>query len=157
MAVEVVVPKMGMTMKDGTIVEWSVPDGSEVQVGDVIFRLATDKLDTDVEAEAACHLLADDYLAWPPGVGTPATGDDDAVLVEVEAVERADEFHLLVEGRPRIGEARSQGAQAVEGYVRLRRPHARQTRDLADHTGGVRAGIHVEVGRITRGEDPREG
>ena len=132
--------------------------GIEARVACLLRRVEVDgERLADAQAEAACCLLADDYLAGPTGVGASATGDDDAVLVEVEAVERADEFHLLVEGRPRIGEARSQGAQAVEGYVRLRRPHARQTRDLADHTGGVRAGIHVEVGRITRGEDPREG
>jgi hypothetical protein len=64
----------------------------------------------DARAEAACRLLADDNLAWPPEVRTPATGDDDAVLVEVEAVERADELHLLVEGRLRIGESGLQGA-----------------------------------------------
>jgi hypothetical protein len=104
-----------------------------------------------------CRLLADDYLAWAPGVSTSAAGDDDAVLAEVEAVERADEFHLLVEERLRIGESRSQGTQAVEGHIRFGRPHPRQMRDLADHSGAVRAGIHVEVGRVTRSEDPREG
>jgi hypothetical protein len=99
----------------------------------------------------------DRILDSRPPIRTPATGDDDAVLVEVEAVERADELHLLVEGRLRIGESGLQGAQAVEGYIRFGRLHPRQMRDLADHTGAVQAGIHVEVGRVTGGEDPREG
>ena len=111
----------------------------------------------DAEAEVVCRLFANDHLAQPPGVGTHATGDDDAVLVEVQAVERADEFHLLVEGRLRIGESGSQGAQAVEGYIRFGRPHLRQMRDLLDHASAVRAGINVKVGRVTRREDPRKG
>src|SRR6266704_3139445 len=109
--------------------------GVEAWVACLLWRVEVDgERLADTEAEAACCLLADDYLAGPPGVGTPATGDDDAVLVEVEAIERAHELHLLVEGRPRIGESGWQGAQAVEGYIRFGRPHPRQVRDLADHT-----------------------
>ena len=53
MPTEVVIPKLGMTMKEGTIVEWVVPDGAAVAVDDVIFILSTDKLDTDITAEVA--------------------------------------------------------------------------------------------------------
>lgn len=53
MATEVVIPKLGMTMKEGTIVEWVVPDGAHVEVDDVVFVLSTDKLDTEVTAEVA--------------------------------------------------------------------------------------------------------
>lgn len=51
MATEVVIPKLGMTMKEGTIVQWVAPDGAEVEPEQVLFILATDKLDTDVSAE----------------------------------------------------------------------------------------------------------
>ena len=53
MAVEILVPKLGLTMTEGTINEWLVEPGAEVAVGDVSLRLATDKVDVDVEAEAA--------------------------------------------------------------------------------------------------------
>jgi pyruvate/2-oxoglutarate dehydrogenase complex dihydrolipoamide acyltransferase (E2) component len=50
---DVVIPKLGMTMKEGTIVEWAVPDGGRVEPDDVVFVLSTDKLDTEVTAETA--------------------------------------------------------------------------------------------------------
>ncbi|TLS46993.1 2-oxo acid dehydrogenase subunit E2 [Streptomyces montanus] len=52
MAVEVLLPKIGLTMQEGTIDEWLVPAGASVSEGDALLRLATDKVDVDVEAEA---------------------------------------------------------------------------------------------------------
>lgn len=52
-AVEVLLPKIGLTMQEGTIDEWLVPTGAAVAEGDALLRLATDKVDVDVEAEAA--------------------------------------------------------------------------------------------------------
>ncbi|MER6283093.1 2-oxo acid dehydrogenase subunit E2 [Streptomyces sviceus] len=52
MAVEVLLPKIGLTMQEGTIDEWLVPAGAAVAEGDALLRLATDKVDVDVEAEA---------------------------------------------------------------------------------------------------------
>ncbi|MER5220140.1 2-oxo acid dehydrogenase subunit E2 [Streptomyces flaveus] len=52
MAVEVLLPKLGLTMQEGTIDEWLVPTGAAVSEGDALLRLATDKVDVDVEAEA---------------------------------------------------------------------------------------------------------
>ncbi|MEV0637454.1 2-oxo acid dehydrogenase subunit E2 [Streptomyces sp. NPDC050619] len=52
MAVEVLLPKIGLTMQEGTIDEWLVPTGGAVAEGDALLRLATDKVDVDVEAEA---------------------------------------------------------------------------------------------------------
>ncbi|WP_151476334.1 2-oxo acid dehydrogenase subunit E2 [Streptomyces albicerus] len=51
-AVEVLLPKIGLTMQEGTIDEWLVPTGTAVSEGDALLRLATDKVDVDVEAEA---------------------------------------------------------------------------------------------------------
>ncbi|MDH6626167.1 pyruvate/2-oxoglutarate dehydrogenase complex dihydrolipoamide acyltransferase (E2) component [Streptomyces sp. LBL] len=51
-AVEVLLPKIGLTMQEGTIDEWLVRPGAAVSEGDPLVRLATDKVDVDVEAEA---------------------------------------------------------------------------------------------------------
>ena len=53
MPTDVVIPKLGMTMKEGTIVEWAVADGARVERDQVVFVLSTDKLDTDVTAEVS--------------------------------------------------------------------------------------------------------
>ncbi|WP_322767331.1 lipoyl domain-containing protein, partial [Frankia sp. Cr1] len=69
MAVEVLLPKLGLTMQEGTITEWLVPPGGPVRPGDVIMRLATDKVDTDVEAEGEGHFhpVVPAGTTLPPG------------------------------------------------------------------------------------------
>ncbi len=53
MAVEVLIPKLGMTMTEGTVAEWHVADGAEVTAGQRVYRLETEKIEFEVEAESA--------------------------------------------------------------------------------------------------------
>jgi pyruvate dehydrogenase E2 component (dihydrolipoamide acetyltransferase) len=82
MPVEVVIPKLGMTMKEGTIVEWVVADGATVEREQVLYVLSTDKLDTDVEAETAGTL----HHAAPAGSTHPVGAVVGWVLEDGEAV-----------------------------------------------------------------------
>jgi len=50
MAVEFTMPKLGLTMTDGTIREWLVAEGTMVQAGDPVLVIETDKVETEVEA-----------------------------------------------------------------------------------------------------------
>jgi pyruvate/2-oxoglutarate dehydrogenase complex dihydrolipoamide acyltransferase (E2) component len=45
-------PKLGMYLEDVRLVEWLREEGSEVEPGDLIFVLETDKVTTEVEADA---------------------------------------------------------------------------------------------------------
>lgn len=51
MAIEVLMPKLGLTMEEGTIEEWKFKVGDTVKKGDILFSVATDKLTNDIEAE----------------------------------------------------------------------------------------------------------
>lgn len=53
MAVEVIMPKLGLNMEAGLLVRWLVPDGSAVKPGDILYELETDKVTTEVEADSA--------------------------------------------------------------------------------------------------------
>jgi pyruvate dehydrogenase E2 component (dihydrolipoamide acetyltransferase) len=68
-AVEVLLPKLGLTMETGLIEEWLVPPGTPVKPGDLLLRLATDKVDVEVEAEAAglFHPAVASGVELPPG------------------------------------------------------------------------------------------
>ena len=57
MATDVLMPKLGLTMTEGTIEEWKIKEGQPVKKGDVLFSVATDKLTNDVEADADGILL----------------------------------------------------------------------------------------------------
>ena len=50
-------PKMGLTMTEGTIEEWKKKEGDAVKVGDVLYSVATDKLTNDVECDTDGTLL----------------------------------------------------------------------------------------------------
>jgi pyruvate/2-oxoglutarate dehydrogenase complex dihydrolipoamide acyltransferase (E2) component len=50
---EIIIPMVGMTMTEATVVEWMVPDGGTVKPGDPILAFETDKSTLEIEAEAA--------------------------------------------------------------------------------------------------------
>jgi pyruvate/2-oxoglutarate dehydrogenase complex dihydrolipoamide acyltransferase (E2) component len=50
---EINIPKLGVAMTEGTLVEWAVPDGSAVEAGQVIYTLETDKVENEMEAPVA--------------------------------------------------------------------------------------------------------
>lgn len=51
MAEIVYFPKVGMTMEDGILGQWRVPDGATVTKGQPLFELETEKVTMDVEAD----------------------------------------------------------------------------------------------------------
>ena len=69
MAIEVLIPKLGLTMEYGLIEEWLVAPGTAVEPGDPLLRLATDKVDVEVEAEGSglFHPVVESGAELPPG------------------------------------------------------------------------------------------
>ena len=53
MPVEVRLLKVGMTMTEGSVEEWLIADGDPVEKGEMLYRLETEKVNMDVDAEAA--------------------------------------------------------------------------------------------------------
>lgn len=52
-AVPILLPQVGNSMEEGTILAWRVREGDRVKVGDVLYELETDKANMEIEAEAA--------------------------------------------------------------------------------------------------------
>lgn len=53
MATPINIPKLGVSMTEGTLVEWLVTDGAAVVAGDALYRLETDKVENEIEAPVA--------------------------------------------------------------------------------------------------------
>lgn len=51
MSIEIVMPKIGLNMQEGMIVEWVKKEGDPVKRGEVLFVLETDKVTVDSEAQ----------------------------------------------------------------------------------------------------------
>ena len=74
--VEVAMPALSSTMKEGKIVSWNKQVGDKVEVGDVLMVVESDKADMDVEA------FEEGYLAKiiTPDGGTQTVGASVALL-----------------------------------------------------------------------------
>jgi pyruvate/2-oxoglutarate dehydrogenase complex dihydrolipoamide acyltransferase (E2) component len=101
MAVEVLLPKVGLTMTEGTVTEVHVPDGTAIEIGDALVTVSTDKVDVDIEAESAgifhvgvqrgATLEPGAVVGWvvepgeaPPTAGSPASGTAAANAAEAD-------------------------------------------------------------------------
>ena len=51
MAFEVVVPQMGESVLEGTIVEWLVKEGDKVSLNQPLVEIMTDKVNVEIPAE----------------------------------------------------------------------------------------------------------
>ena len=107
MPTEIYMMKLGMTMTEGTVAEWHIPDGGEVKLGEDLYRLETEKVEMDVEAEAGGivrHLVPSETTVDPgavvgwiyaageeipdvlPGAGAPAAAVESAAPTAAEPV-----------------------------------------------------------------------
>jgi 2-oxoglutarate dehydrogenase E2 component (dihydrolipoamide succinyltransferase) len=53
MSTPISIPKLGVSMTEGTLVEWLVADGDTVAAGDILYRVETDKVENEIEAPVA--------------------------------------------------------------------------------------------------------
>ncbi len=70
MAKKVIMPKLGLTMEEGVINKWLVKEGDRVNKGDVLFEVATDKVNMEVESPAEGVVLK---ILYPEGATVPIT------------------------------------------------------------------------------------
>jgi len=57
MAERIIMPKQGLQMTEGTILEWLVPEGGAVTEGQPLFKMETDKLTITIDAPVSGTLL----------------------------------------------------------------------------------------------------
>lgn len=86
MAKIVVMPKLGLTMTEGTLVTWNKAEGDEVKAGEILFEVSTDKLTNEVEASdggIVRKLLVDegDVIECLKPVAIIGSADEDIALV----------------------------------------------------------------------------
>lgn len=53
MATEILLPRLGFSMTEGTLAEWLAKDGSPVEAGAPLFTIESDKSTNEVESPAA--------------------------------------------------------------------------------------------------------
>jgi pyruvate dehydrogenase E2 component (dihydrolipoamide acetyltransferase) len=149
---EVIMPKMGDAMEEGTLLRWIKSEGDEVEEGDPIAEIETDKVSLELEAEDSgtlAQLIAEEgqevpvgeAIAFIQGEGeeVPEQSGSGGAQVEEEA-----------EGSDEGGEAQAQTATETEEQ----QPEAggEPSGDGAQATGGTNGQVRASpiVRRLAR-------
>ncbi len=88
MATKIIMPKQGLLMEEGLIVEWLVSEGDDVEAGQPLFTIETDKATMEIESPESgniIRILAEAGDAVPVGetIGfIGARGEDISALLE---------------------------------------------------------------------------
>jgi len=75
-----VMPKLGLTMTEGTVLEWPIPEGGRFERGQIYLIVETDKVANEIEAPAAGRIAR---ILVPQGQTAPVG----TVLAEWESEE----------------------------------------------------------------------
>ena len=143
MATEVILPRLGQGMESGTIVRWLKSEGEEVQKGEPLFELDTDKVTQEVEAEAAGVLLkiAVSEGEVPVGETVAFIGAEGEAVPEVAAaapVEKATEETQHAEPAPQEAEAPRQEVASGNGRIKASPLARRIARERGIELSGIR-------------------
>ncbi len=85
--IDVTMPQMGVSVAEGTVVEWKKQPGDWVEADEIIASISTDKIDTDVEAPASGRVQ--EVL-----VEAGATVDVGVVLARIATDAKPGEAHV---------------------------------------------------------------
>lgn len=85
MAAEVVMPKLGMAMKEGTVSTWNKKVGDSVSKGDMIASINSEKIEMEIEAPqdgVILDILVQEDVGVPPGTIICYVGNPNEQLTE---------------------------------------------------------------------------
>jgi pyruvate dehydrogenase E2 component (dihydrolipoamide acetyltransferase) len=121
MPIEVVMPKLGLNMSEGRLLEWLKKEGDLVKRGDPLFIVETDKVTTESEAQVSGVL---DKILIPAGDTVPV---------------RTVVAHILAEGEQQETISNLPLQAALNPGTILEKPGETMTRRRAEGSGKVLA------------------
>ncbi|WP_309088992.1 dihydrolipoamide acetyltransferase family protein [Domibacillus sp.] len=162
MAVKLIMPKLGMGMEEGTIVEWLKQEGDEVKKGDSVAVISSDKIEKDIEAPADGILLKieaspDEVVKVGEAIGFVGAAGEETEAVNApqaelhqEAPDMPEEIPASIEQTPEPAAAK---VQRNGGRTRISPAARKLAREHGlDVTGIPGTGPN---GRITRSDVER--
>ncbi|MEQ8523983.1 2-oxoglutarate dehydrogenase, E2 component, dihydrolipoamide succinyltransferase [Gracilimonas sp.] len=118
--VEVVMPQMGESVMEGTVIEWAKNVGDTVEVDETLLEVATDKVDTEVpspEAGVLVEVLAEegDVVEVGKPIAIIETDKDAAGDVSSGGTDEAKAEETAEEEEPQEAEAQEEEVPAASG------------------------------------------
>src|ERR671917_2556531 len=99
----VIMPKMGDAMEEGTLLRWLKQVGDEIAVGDPLAEIETDKVSLEIEATEAGVLsktYVDEGATVPIGTAIAAIGEESAEVAAPARPEEAAQAPAPVDPEP---------------------------------------------------------
>src|SRR5215210_1532446 len=115
---QVVMPEMGESVTEGTVLEWHVSEGDTIDEGDTIVEVSTDKVDAEVPAPAGgtvAKLLAgpDEEVKVGQVLAEIAPGEPPAASRQPPEDAGADQAEGTGDRRPATGDQSGNGGRAT--------------------------------------------
>ena len=91
MATNVILPKWGLTMEDGTLVAWYVDEGDHVVAGELIAEVETEKVENELEAPCAgvvAQILVDEDDTVDVGTVLAVIAADESEAAAIRGAEQ---------------------------------------------------------------------
>ncbi|MGT2666689.1 dihydrolipoamide acetyltransferase [Streptococcus rifensis] len=99
MAIEIIMPKLGVDMQEGEIIEWKKQEGDMVNEGDILLEIMSDKTNMELEAEDSGILIK---IVKGDGETVPVTEVIGYLGAEGETV---DTEAIVTAGSPAVSDA----------------------------------------------------
>jgi len=128
-------PKLGLEMEQGTVLEWTVEQGESVSEGELIAEVESEKSIGEVEARedgTLRRVYAEEGDAVPPGTPIGIFAAPDADIADLEAEAEAE-----LEGQAEAESAEAEPAEASEAVAATAEAAGGGGEDGDDQTGGV--------------------
>lgn len=120
MKVEVVMPKMGESINEGTLIKWHKKKGDSVKKDEIIFEISTDKVDTEIPAPESgviseIRVFEQETVDVDTVIAIIDTGGEESVKKEEEAKPQEKPSTTQVGGElkditmPKMGESVMEG------------------------------------------------
>ena len=166
MAFEIIMPKLGVDMQEGEIIEWKKQEGDVVNEGDILLEIMSDKTNMELEAEDSGVLLK---ITRQAGETVPVTEVIGYIGAEGEVVADNAASAPAAEAAPQVEEVATVEAPVVaaqapvvhEGGKVRATPKARKVArelgiDLAQVPGtGAKGRVHADDVENFKGAQPK--
>ena len=166
MAFEIIMPKLGVDMQEGEIIEWKKQEGDVVNEGDILLEIMSDKTNMELEAEDSGVLLK---ITRQAGETVPVTEVIGYIGAEGEVVADNAASAPAAEAAPQVEEVVTVEAPVVaaqapvvhEGGKVRATPKARKVArelgiDLAQVPGtGAKGRVHADDVENFKGAQPK--
>ena len=149
---EIYLVKVGMNMTEGVVEEWYIADGTAVDKGEMLYRLETEKVNLDVDAETSGivkHVVGEGVTMKPGDVVGYIYAADEAIPDVLPEAQAAAAESVAESAAPAASPARPAAATTADGRI-LSSPAARRLAgelnvDIAALNGSGPGGRIVEA------------